>query len=856
MITDILPTYYSSNYFNMLSGSFPYVKAWQIQNTDYLPFNSPIPNDPVIDISNNYIYLAYTSIDQTDTYEKLFVCKYDKNGNLIWSKSNNEFNPSTNASMPNIVVDSMDNIYITYYTANFGVVPTQSRTTTTGRDIVVLKLDTNGNLLWIKQDSTINTYYWNNFPNITLDNAENPIIIYHPSGNIVGITTSLDDNNTTDIVTLKLSKTNGSLIWAKQNTISTTLYDFTPSVKCDTNGNVYIVYETSGIILGQTTSGNSDIVILKLNSIGDLQWAKQSNAFNTGNDESKVNIDIDQNYIYVSYLSSTNTIILKIDLNGTLIWKNNDTRLSNTFFRYRTNITTDANNIYISYYTDNNVINQTKINNDDIILVKLSKSDGSIQKMIQSNNINTQINEYLPYIKSDKTNIYGVYISGNKLKLVKLDTDLNVIFNNIIEQKPYVYQTHVGFYSSVCDKFGNIYCIYSTYGSINGSKNEGIYDLVIFKTNRNGNLMWIKQDKLLNTIADTVARQIIIDNNNNIIIAFFTNGTLTDQIGTNINKGYSDLCIIKLDSDGNFIWTKQNSTFNKYLSIYRPSIAIDIDNDIYISYDYLNTTNSVAPYENLALFKLSSLDGSTIWFKSTELGLDSNGRDWYSNITIGLDKSVYLTYETYESQYQNVLTNIVVCRFDNDGNLIYNTKNITNNSLFNNTKNTSNNNTILNIYPQLCVDKYNNCYVAFYIIDSVTTAQKVRIFKLNPNGNYVWKYDSSSWGGSYSQIRDNGFNDAPTIRCDLNGNIYVGYKVSSNIAIIKFNSSGQILCDFNQTLSFNTIDRDEYPIINLDAYANVYLSYKSWGKLPGNNSNSSISIIFVKFKPIIAALIS
>ncbi len=100
------------------------------------------------DIDGNSYITGYTTVGlsgQTQTGTRdYFITKYDKNGNLIWTRQVGAAGGTTSGS--GIYADS-GNIYITGYTS----VGISGQTQTGTRDYFVTKYDTNGNLIWTRQ---------------------------------------------------------------------------------------------------------------------------------------------------------------------------------------------------------------------------------------------------------------------------------------------------------------------------------------------------------------------------------------------------------------------------------------------------------------------------------------------------------------------------------------------------------------------------------------------------------------------------------------------------------------------------------------------------------------------------------
>jgi len=297
----------------------------------------------IVDSSGN-CYIAYstngvvadgTSSDGTD----IIVLKMNSNGDVVWRKQNSSINTGANDTHPSLGVDISQNIYLAYVTlntsydinlvkmnsngdvlwrvTNIGTVlndtapslainqisgisylACQTPVAGQGPNISVYKVDTTGNVVWNIIDASMNTSQNDLTPSVAVDSLDNVYVSYRSSGTVVGGTSS--GNN--DIIVFKLNSL-GALQWTRQNSdFNTSNGDTAPSIAVDSSGNIYVSYETQGTVSGGSSSGNSDIAVFKLNSAGDFQWIKQSSDFNRSGIDSNPSICVDiYNDIYICY---------------------------------------------------------------------------------------------------------------------------------------------------------------------------------------------------------------------------------------------------------------------------------------------------------------------------------------------------------------------------------------------------------------------------------------------------------------------------------------------------------------------------------------------------------------------------
>jgi hypothetical protein len=168
------------------------------------------------------------------------------------------------------------------------------------RDIFVLKLDSLGNLVWVKQMGGAG-------------NAEGRSITTDANGNVYSTGTfsgtvdfdpAVDITNLTsageyDIFIQKLDS-NGAFLWVKQ--MGSLNYDWGLGITTDATGNIYTIGNFSGTVdfdieagtVNLTSIGDFDCFILKLDTNGNFVWAKQmgGTGYSSGN---SITVDADDN---------------------------------------------------------------------------------------------------------------------------------------------------------------------------------------------------------------------------------------------------------------------------------------------------------------------------------------------------------------------------------------------------------------------------------------------------------------------------------------------------------------------------------------------------------------------------------
>lgn len=289
--------------------------------------------------------LSYT-LSSIGKYD-IFISKLDANGNFMWAKNiGDTLNDVANA----LNIDYAGDICITGYfngTVDFDPGPaSNSLTAFSNGDIFILKLDPNGNFLWVRGMGDIGFDYGNS---ITSDNAGNiyttgmfmATVDFDGSPGIFSITSK---DSSQDVFVLKLSGS-GGFLWAKKMGDKNT--DRASSITLDNSGNICLVgyfWTFTDLDPGPSTytvnsngSNASDIFVLKLDNNGIFTWGKtfrglgfdqgysivadaSGNIYTSGYFEGTNDFDPGPATYNLTSAGSTRAFITKLDAAGNFVW--------------------------------------------------------------------------------------------------------------------------------------------------------------------------------------------------------------------------------------------------------------------------------------------------------------------------------------------------------------------------------------------------------------------------------------------------------------------------------------------------------------------------------------------------------
>jgi hypothetical protein len=273
----------------------------------------------------------------------IFILKLSENGDFMWAKSFGGILPD---GIYSIATDSYGNVYTTgqfYGTVDFDPGINAYNLTASAHDIFILKLSENGDFIWAKQIGgsssdvglaiTIDDY-----GNVYTTGKFYGTVDFDPGINVYNITSS-----PYDIFILKVSE-NGDFMWAKS--FGGNSSKIASSIVVDKYGNIYLKGRFSNTVdfdmgvgvYNLTSIALSDIFINKVDSIGNLIWAKQiggyfvydvnnslvldsaGNVYAIGNFENDIDFDPGVGVYNLTSNGQEDVFISKLDVNGDFIW--------------------------------------------------------------------------------------------------------------------------------------------------------------------------------------------------------------------------------------------------------------------------------------------------------------------------------------------------------------------------------------------------------------------------------------------------------------------------------------------------------------------------------------------------------
>lgn len=279
-----------------------------------------------IDASGNS-YVTGSAFEANGTLD-IVTIKYNPSGQQLWLQSFNGAG-NDNDQGEKLILDNAGNVYVTGY----------SRGATTGNDITTIKYDNNGIQLWASTyNGAFNGYDYGN--SLVVDGLGNVFVTGYE-------TTS--NNSTYDWVTI-MYNSSGAQQWIDIYNGTGNFNDQGKDILVDQNGFIYVVGASDTVY---NSFPNTDIVILKYNLSGALQWRRVYASPTFSYDiPRKMCFDSNYNLIIVGYGGLTgqgdNFYTIKYSNSGNFQWFQSYNYAANTYEQPWDVITDSLNNIIVT----------------------------------------------------------------------------------------------------------------------------------------------------------------------------------------------------------------------------------------------------------------------------------------------------------------------------------------------------------------------------------------------------------------------------------------------------------------------------------------------------------------------------
>ncbi|HRZ79328.1 MAG TPA: SBBP repeat-containing protein [bacterium] len=342
-------------------GNNAWIKQWGTGSEDTVLASA-------VDSEGNVFVSGYTSYPPSQKLNDAFLIKWDSEGKQKWIK---QWMLDENGSVESIGFDSKGNFYTVGSISNNETIPCDSDGLCV--DIVFTKWSSDGTKIWTKYYGTGDWDYPNS---MVVDKSDNIFMTGETKGGLNGN----ENAGREDIFLMKLD-TDGSVIWTKQ--LGTEGYEYGTSVVVDDAGNIYVSGIGNNSLNGGQTKGEADLFVIKWNSEGEIVWTVQWGTDSDDRSESMA-IDSDGN-LYITGVTyrgldgntsagEYDVFITKLDSNGVKKWTK-QWGTKNDEWGYSVTIDSSGS-IFVTGTTQGSLDGETLVQWSDIFLSKF-RPDGT-----------------------------------------------------------------------------------------------------------------------------------------------------------------------------------------------------------------------------------------------------------------------------------------------------------------------------------------------------------------------------------------------------------------------------------------------------------------------------------------------
>jgi len=490
-----------------------------------------------------------------------WIINCDENGDTLWTRC---YGGSNDDFARDIVQTSDDGYIITGYSkSNDGDVPSNN----SNYDYWILKIDEDGDIIWSENYGGTDIDFGMACEQITGGNLlvsgssrSSDIDVFGNHGNF-------------DFWVLCLDNTSGDTIWTKSYGGSSS--EFAQAALYASDGSYYVsghTYSNNGDVSG--FHGGKDYWVIKLNTNGDTIWTKALGG--TDNDwEAKINACNDNNMILTGHSNSTDGDVhgnhgledfwlLKLDNNGDTIWTKS---IGGTESDKSFSFLQDANGSYVAAgFTDSNDGDVSgNHGGKDFWAVKLDSFYLSIspeekEVSFAKDTLHIKISANTSWTVSDTSDWITVEPSSGEgydtivITFERNNTDttrssiIEFSINGVVSSEFDINQlSEVDWTKCYSGTFAYAdYCFDGGFIQA-GIKNNDVY---IVKTDSVGDTLWTKT---YGGSSEDFAESIKQTSDSGYIVAANTYSNDGDVFGQHGNQDY---WILKLDNNGDTIWTK------------------------------------------------------------------------------------------------------------------------------------------------------------------------------------------------------------------------------------------------------------------------------------------------------------
>ncbi len=423
--------------------------------------------------------------------------------------------------------------------------------------------------------------------------------------------------------------------------------DIPSGMLVDDSGNIFICGSSDN---NASTTIENDIVVLKYNSAGTIQWSTLFNTPTASNDVAKgIALDAAGNILITGYsenIPDKNATTIKLNSSGDNTWDYNYNGIGDNADNVHAIIRDNSNNSFLAGYTFG--YEQDR----NFMVMKIGAAGTMHWKNTINGTSNTQSTDDAIAISTD--NLGNVYAAGF-VKNSGTGYDMMVVKYNSDGDSLWAQQYNYDVANETDKAIGiAIDATNNVYVTGRSDQDAGIIsndDILTLKYSSAGILLWEKRYNGTGNGIDN-AKAIQISDAGNIYVA-----------GKTFNGSDMDMVVLKYNSAGVQQWVKIfDGNFGDDEVV---AITIDADENIYVSG---NSTTSTGDLDATVLAYTAA--GSLSWSELYDSG--ANGNDEAKSISLDNENNIIIGVTTSPDTIAATLNgDITVVKFDIDGNQLW-----------------------------------------------------------------------------------------------------------------------------------------------------------------------------------------
>ncbi len=593
----------------------------------------------------------------------IFVAKLDSSGNnWLWAKN---AGGTSDDYCYGIAVDASGNSYVTGIFSNSATFGSTTLISNGDYDIFIAKLDSSGDWEWAKKAGGTGGDWGYGIAVDTDGNSYVTGIFYSATAAFGDIT--LESSGGVDIFVAKLDSS-GDWEWA--NKAGGTDDDWVNGIAVDASGNSYVTgFFDISATFGYTTlinSGGYDIFVAKLDSSGN-NWLMATKAGENINYYGNgIAVDADGNSYVTGYFEGSSTFcstvltssgyydifVAKLDSSGNWEWAK---KAGGTNYDFSYSIAVDTSgSCYITgeffdYATFGDII-LTSNGSYDIFIAKLD-SNGNWLWAKNAGGTGDDIGYGIAVDASGNSYVMGNFFSTtatfgsttltsngvSDIFVAKLDSSGNWLWAKNAGGTSFDYGSGIAVDASGNSYVTGYFADSATFGSTTLTSYE-YYDIFVAKLDSSGNWLWAKNAG--GTSFDYGSGIAVDASGNSYVTGYFADSATFGSTSLTSN-GYYDIFIVKLDSDGNWLWAQNAGGTD---GDWGYGIAVDTSGNSYITGYFADSatfgSTTLTNYGDEDIF-IAKLDSSGNWLWANKAG--GTDGDWGKDIAVDANRNSYVT---------------------------------------------------------------------------------------------------------------------------------------------------------------------------------------------------------------------